>query len=388
MTEPNPVRTKSYLTELEGLRGLAAVWVLIYHIGHLTGVEVFLFNLGYLGVDLFILLSGFLMVHQYEERKQRQPWSNMRTVASFWCRRFFRIAPLYYLLLIISFLGEPFLDKCNVYIVAHSPGHYRTFPDVSASNLIAHLTFAFGAIPKFSYNTALPDWTLGLEMQFYLVFPLLMAVVLWLGYRKMAAVCVLVILSTNLFFPSFTRAFVFPSFLPLKMHLFLLGMVIAAFYHGAISRVLALCALVLLPMMANVEVLPYCSWFTDDCDALLALILFLAICSMRPRLPVKLLQALLNSRPLQRLGDISYSIYLVHLLIAPMLVAFLLHFQTLALLPTLPRYLLFATAILAEVLVVSQVLYRFIERPGIAMGKWLIARISRSSTPAVAPVGP
>ncbi|MBH9538896.1 acyltransferase, partial [Novosphingopyxis sp. YJ-S2-01] len=53
---------------LDGLRGLAALWVLFGHLVILTGFRLPVLSKPDLGVDLFILLSGFLMVFQYRLR--------------------------------------------------------------------------------------------------------------------------------------------------------------------------------------------------------------------------------------------------------------------------------------------------------------------------------
>lgn len=59
---------------LDGLRGLAALWVLIGHAHILTGFRVPIIGDPDLGVDLFVMLSGFLMVFHYQLRRKKEPW--------------------------------------------------------------------------------------------------------------------------------------------------------------------------------------------------------------------------------------------------------------------------------------------------------------------------
>ena len=95
---------KNWSPELDGLRGFASLWVLLGHICILTQCNIPILSNPGLGVDLFILLSGYLMNKNYIERQHKEPWTSSRTIFSFWARRFFRIAPLYYILLIVAFL--------------------------------------------------------------------------------------------------------------------------------------------------------------------------------------------------------------------------------------------------------------------------------------------
>src|SRR4051794_4137613 len=73
---------------LDGLRGLAALWVLVGHCLLLTNWHLPVASEPDLGVDLFILLSGFLMVFHYRLRAAREPWDSRATWIAFWTRRF------------------------------------------------------------------------------------------------------------------------------------------------------------------------------------------------------------------------------------------------------------------------------------------------------------
>jgi peptidoglycan/LPS O-acetylase OafA/YrhL len=94
----------SRIGSLDGLRGSAALWFLLGHACQLSGAHIPIVSQPDLGVDLFIVLSGFLMAYQFTVRQEREPWSEAGSWLKFWTRRFFRIAPLYYILLIVSLL--------------------------------------------------------------------------------------------------------------------------------------------------------------------------------------------------------------------------------------------------------------------------------------------
>jgi peptidoglycan/LPS O-acetylase OafA/YrhL len=87
--------TLSRIACLDGLRGIAALWVLIGHCAILTGLSLPVLDKPDLGVDLFMMLSGFLMVFHYQLRAKEEPWSEPGTWIKFWARRYFRIAPLF-----------------------------------------------------------------------------------------------------------------------------------------------------------------------------------------------------------------------------------------------------------------------------------------------------
>lgn len=364
---------ESYLQELEGLRGLAALWVLLYHVGALMGVQLLLVRSGGLGVDLFILLSGFLMVHQYEQRRTSQPWSSARTIGHFYLRRFFRIAPLYYFLLIVSYLEGPLLARCVQYITQHSSAFIGGVRDASWTNLLVHLSFVFGLFPRYCARAALPDWTISLEMQFYLVFPLMMLIVSRFGksgYAVITGFTLLILLGINLGLPSFVSSFPVASFLPMKMHLFLLGMLISAAFHKSIHLASVVLAIIFLPLLPLVERVHrfHLTWMITDIG--MAAILFMLTCGgERAAAAMFLLRKFLNAWPTKLLGDISYSVYLVHILLIVPLIALLLHAHWAASLPTIPRYLFFSSAAMLVVFPVSFALYHFVERPGIAFGK-------------------
>src|SRR5438477_6188480 len=92
----HPSAERSRVECLDGLRGIAALWVLLDHCLLLTGYSLPVIDMPDLGVDHFMMLSGFLMVFHYHLRAQAEPWDAPHTWAKFWLRRFFRIAPLYY----------------------------------------------------------------------------------------------------------------------------------------------------------------------------------------------------------------------------------------------------------------------------------------------------
>ena len=176
---------------LDGLRGLAVIWVALFHfvvlragdtwVDALHGMPALdaLVRSGYLGVDLFFLLSGFLLA---------LPWiahANAGlpppSTAAFYVRRARRILPAYYVQLALAFLvALPLLLGV---------GYWRKDLYVYLWNGVAHALFLQGTSPLTSgsmgVNGAL--WTLPIEVQFYLLLPFAMPLFIRAPRRTLAA---------------------------------------------------------------------------------------------------------------------------------------------------------------------------------------------------------
>lgn len=157
---------------LDALRGLAIVGVLLFHAYIVNVIPHLLWSRtvgqGAEGVGLFFIVSALTLSASWHNRKRRDP----KPTAAFWARRFFRIAPLFYVVLVIAWLigqGKPGYAPNAMAQNVFTPG-----------NLLAHVTFAFGWIPAYQNSWLGVEWSIGTEMAFYLLFPLL---VLWLMPR-------------------------------------------------------------------------------------------------------------------------------------------------------------------------------------------------------------
>ena len=220
----------SQIPYLDGLRGIAAVWVFLSHVQILSGLRALpILSYGESAVDLFMLLSGFLMAHHYLERQHSEPWESFTTWRSFWIRRFFRISPAYYVILMVALLAEPYIGGARTAIASFWPVTATAdsrYLDRSVGNIVAHLTYTFGAIPKYAFDTPLPDWSIGLEMQFYAVFPFLMLLIARFGKYRTAIALAGACAFASAIAPTEFAGFTMPSFLPLKLYVFLAGILL------------------------------------------------------------------------------------------------------------------------------------------------------------------
>ncbi|SEL11036.1 Peptidoglycan/LPS O-acetylase OafA/YrhL, contains acyltransferase and SGNH-hydrolase domains [Pseudoxanthomonas sp. GM95] len=283
---------------LDGLRGLAAVVVLISHL-HMFNWDIY--NLGPAGVMLFFVLSGFLMAHLH----LRQSF-NAVSVRRFCAARTARIVPLYYAVVVLGYLSTYHLglDAFSVY-------HMDTL------ELARHLLFT-GKVSVF--------WSVGPEFQFYGFFVLMWGITaLPVRWRK-AALAALAVFAVACYAASpRLPGILFVS----KLQIFLFGVAVAivrwwlaehrpltGFAKGALQLVgviaLVLLALpgefMLLPLFPAAAVADYGRWYYAD----LPRALFAAIAVLGFSYSTAASTALLGNALMRELGRASFSIYLLH----------------------------------------------------------------------------
>lgn len=170
--------------ELDGLRGVAILLVMVYHFVLYGGwrpvgpVETWLYRVattGWIGVDLFFVLSGFLITGILYDAK-----GGGRYFRSFYARRVLRIFPLYYGFLAAYFALAPFLSSAGTALREGQTWYWTYLVNV---DIALHGWPDHYAIAHF--------WSLAVEEQFYLLWPL---VVFLFGRKGLLRVCVLCVL--------------------------------------------------------------------------------------------------------------------------------------------------------------------------------------------------
>ncbi len=156
------------IPELDSLRAIAAVVVLFFHLDPLGYFP------GWSGVDLFFVLSGYLITTIILRHEGVSGFYK-----NFYVRRTLRIWPIYYLVV----LG---LVVANRYLTRPS-----TLADLAYElTYTQHTPLYRGKQPPPNHPALNHTWTLAIEEQFYLVWP---ALVLWAGRRRLAVVCLIAI---------------------------------------------------------------------------------------------------------------------------------------------------------------------------------------------------
>lgn len=313
--EPSPPAT--YLPLVDGLRALAVLMVLASHLPVIQNFApsyyfwrfVELAHFAYFGVDIFFVLSGFLITRLLLKEREQTGTINL---SHFFIKRALRILPIYYLCVLVMALAFP--------------QSWQGIPSLMA--FVFNYYHAFNSTPYPMEHA----WSLAVEEQFYLLWPLLIAVIpLHLGRRitglVIPAVALLASMALAASLEPELAATLINKALPTRMLSLSLGAYLAfREKEGAIPSnfeclMLAAAGLLISVLAAGGRILGFVApdwyWsFTLFGYALIDLALLAYVALGKPVAPVaKILQA----RPVVYIGRISYGLYLYHLLIFFML---------------------------------------------------------------------
>ena len=149
------------IPQLDAVRGLAILLVMMHNISlkYPLFYSQQLFSNGWMGVDLFFVLSGFLITGILVDSKQSQGY-----LKNFYVRRCLRIWPLYYSLIFFMFVIVRFLSPSEFHTVMQQSSPWWAFPLFLQNFLIPISTNAAGPLGV--------TWSLAIEEQFYLIWPL------------------------------------------------------------------------------------------------------------------------------------------------------------------------------------------------------------------------
>ena len=170
-----------YRKEIDGLRGIAIIPVILYHL------NIPFFSGGYIGVDIFFVISGFLITSIIHNNIKEKKFSLM----DFYERRLRRIIPILYLILILSI---PF-TLIN-FIEVDSRNFFESLFAVItfSSNFLFWLEEGEYFTTENSLKPLLHTWSLSIEMQFYIIFPLIIIIL-----EKVKKLKIMIISSTCFF---------------------------------------------------------------------------------------------------------------------------------------------------------------------------------------------
>lgn len=373
---------KIHLHQLDVLRGICALVLVIYHAEFdYPGRDLGLLRNGPLFVDFFFSLSGFIILHNYRSM------NTLNDVARFMTLRFFRIYPLH-LTMLCAFLSYEVLQYALVRVTGLS-SRTSPFSDVSLVDVLVHVTLLNGlGLRPLSFNV--PAWSISVEFWTYIVF----GVTVWAcraHSRWLRAALVAIAGLAVLRFvaqPEPRLTLLNDHFLTRCIYGFFLGAGLRAFIHVPRQQTRVgsarLGSFVQAGSVAGTLVLLAAAGDPTRWLELLAPPMFALVIACFALWPKTPLVRALNTGPCLWLGKLSYSVYMVHLLVLLIIQAFLrlvLHVPVEGELirPNALVGALTMAVYIATVLGVSSLTYRLIEDPGRRVGRELLRR--RQGTP-------
>lgn len=395
----------SHLPELDGLRGLAIGLVLLFHFFVLLWPNGF--TLGWIGVDLFFVLSGFLITRILLETREAPHYYR-----NFFFRRMLRIFPLYYGLLIVVFLLAPLVFGAGYDERFGVARDHQAWYWLYGQNILAGF-YGWDKAGPLGYL-----WSLAVEEHFYLFWP-------WIIYKASertiyglsAGFVLLSIALRNAFlawgldvFPGYTFTFTRTDGL-------VLGSCLATYLHfrgagrpgterpvallraarlGLLGGGLFLTGIILTEKVQLHEVIFSRIGFTINAvffTSVLALLLFAA--------PGGVFRRFFRTAPMRALGKYSYGIYVFHFVILELVEPSFIDFTNREIYFRLFRWtgleapwqvaiLTARTLCLLAVFALSWLSFHFYEKPWLRLKRYfeLDARPTDSVLPAVQPTAP
>lgn len=312
------------LDYVDGLRGLAALYVVLHHIHHEFSYRTDLpvrvqeatkfLELGHYAVAVFIVVSGYsLMLSQVR--------SERGTVAGgfggFIKRRAWRILPPYYAALFLS-----------IVLIVLTPDLRQVtgwrsdieVPSFTAGEFFSHIFMVHNVNPEWVYKINSPMWSLATEWQIYLLFPVLLLPV----WRRAGGLALLAVAFFIGIVPNMLMGGRFNAAMPWYLGLFALGMMAAEIgfsrkpIHSALRTRVPWGSLVLVFGIALAACVKICPWRLTLTDTLAgagaaSLLIFCTIWKTSEQAsPQPWVAKLLEARWAVALGAFSYSLYLIH----------------------------------------------------------------------------
>lgn len=352
------------LDYLDSMRGLAILLVVLGHVGNMIGykaydffpevVENFIYN-GHLGVQMFFIVSAFTLLLSYDNRK-----GETQATKKFFIRRFFRIAPMYYLAIIFTFMQMIDFDFSNF--------DWSTFHKKA---LLTNIFFVNALSPSTINNFVIGGWSISAEFIFYFTLPFICAKVKSLNGMITFMLLSLLLSSLLLFLlrgtsvdgNEFLRYYFFN-------HLPVFGLGMTAYWINKEGGLKNIKPKVLL--FLTITIFIFC--FAEMPYAIPYSLGYFVLLLTQSRKAYKLL----SNKVLVSIGKVSFSIYLVHFAVMALMYKWRLidYFTTFETKTSayLSFILLFIVLTISSYLI-SCITYKYIEQKGQNVGRSIIKKM-------------
>ncbi len=370
--EPPSGQRTNHLIYLDSIRGLAAMYVVVFHMGMATGMDHYVRLWGWLGqghwaVNAFIVLSGHCLMLPV----LRNDLALRGGVKSFLLRRAGRILPPYYFAFATTLIFC-FLLNANL----APPDIAKRLSATSAPGVLAHLLLVHDISSAFIYQAAPPFWSVAVEWRIYFAFPVL--IFLWRRFGALATTVISIVTSLILSgllsliwvknHSVMGHPYMITGIMPQYLGLFTVGMLSAhvssnsallssrSFVkHVTVSLATAILVVAYSPyIIVKGHVLPPA--ITDHFVGYIVVALLVLVSTS----PVA--KTALSWKPLVFVGGFSYSIYLIHALVIYSLQTYVIGVLMPAQTPA-TGFLFMLVFGIPAVFVISYIMYRLVELP-------------------------
>ncbi|MGL4598642.1 MAG: acyltransferase family protein [Bacteroidia bacterium] len=361
--------TEHKFAYVDALRGFAILGVLLAHANQygtslgsatLDGIAL----QGSRGVQLFYLASAFTLFLSFQKRQTLEA----APVQNFFIRRFFRIAPMYYIGIVYYLIQDGFGARFWL----------GDQPTITPANIVSNITFTHGFYPYWITSLVPGGWSIAIEMMFYLMLPILVKYIKNLNQAMLFFIGSLFFrLLLHVFFMRFSAIsdtrlwedYLF-LYLPSQLPVFALGTVLYFLVFDAQKESIfsSKIGLSLCVILISNQLFPGKYALLPNHLIYAIAFLFFAFALSQKQYPIFV------NKLTCFMGKISFSIYLVHIAV----LHWLAHFQLVdfAANPILNFGIRFVL-LLAITVLIAFVTYRFIELPFQALGKKIIDRIEQ-----------
>jgi peptidoglycan/LPS O-acetylase OafA/YrhL len=310
------MKHREYIPEFDGFRGISILLVMLFHFWVYDGTAVvgkavsYFARVGWAGVDVFFVLSGFLITKiLLSSRDSPHYWRN------FYIRRSLRIFPLYYSIMTIMLLGALAVKAFGISI------------DDPAIKMVDHIWISFLYLTNFAYalygkNYVPMDivWSLAVEEQFYLIYPFIVRYASAIRLKQFLITAI--VLAPMLRVASFvaTDGRWEPSYVLLssRMDALAIGglLVLVLRDHSDVARQRIASAAPWIGVAALLTLLTFNYHDVEVISLGYSLVALAAAAMMLRVLQYRELwfSRLLRNRALVYIGQISYGLYLLHLI--------------------------------------------------------------------------
>ncbi|OOM76325.1 acyltransferase family protein [Clostridium puniceum] len=353
----NNKNDKIFISGLESVRGISACLIVYFHVWALCGfaggsvvLDSIVSNFDS-SVRMFFLLSGFALLCGYE----KSLFSSEVSLKNFYIKRFFKIAPVFYLVVIIQVLISYFFQN-HLY---------------SITSIIMSATLLFGFLPVNQELIVWASWAVGIECIFYLVFPLFVLIAKNKYYLIVSLILSLII--------TYNYSSLIGNGIP-NSHMNILIYLSYFFMGGVLYRIIPLISKIKKGKAWNIIEIPFLitslmlgilitKLFSRDIGMLIAFSLI--ICGA-----IYGYSCIIENKITRFLGSISYPMYLLHMIVVQVLSKFgVIQAISRCISNVYIRYVVVGTLVVLFTCILAHFVTRYVERYWVEKGKRYLKRI-------------